>query len=320
MTNLKKIGLTALAGSLVAVSANAGSMSVSGTAKVSYTNEDHDTLQGSPFGMEKYVSFSGSGDVAETDMSVSLFYSMLLKDSPSASTAYVSLDMGDMGVLKFNQDTGALGADIIDDVMPTAGEEIWDGLTSDAGRIGSTGSNGFNWTLPTMVDGLVINAAYAKGGAADDGGSGSTDGSDRSFAAVYTGIENLNIGFGHGTNSDTTNDSDSHQTMYAKYTFGNFEIGAATTEVDFATNNSTADEEGTQFGIAYNVNENLSISYGERETDITGTALDEEISGIAATYTMGGMALKFHANEVENLAGAAASKDEHTEISVTFAF
>ena len=36
MTNLKKVGLTALAGSLVAVSAHAGEMSVSGAANVTY--------------------------------------------------------------------------------------------------------------------------------------------------------------------------------------------------------------------------------------------------------------------------------------------
>jgi outer membrane protein OmpU len=35
MNNIKKIGLTALAGSLVATSAFAGAMSVSGSAKVS---------------------------------------------------------------------------------------------------------------------------------------------------------------------------------------------------------------------------------------------------------------------------------------------
>ena len=37
MKNLKKVGLTALAGSLVAFSANAVEMSVSGTAEVTYT-------------------------------------------------------------------------------------------------------------------------------------------------------------------------------------------------------------------------------------------------------------------------------------------
>ena len=37
MDNLKKLGLSALAGSLVAFSANAGELSVSGGAKISYT-------------------------------------------------------------------------------------------------------------------------------------------------------------------------------------------------------------------------------------------------------------------------------------------
>ena len=37
MTNLKKLGLTALAGSLVATTGYAGALDVSGAAKVSYT-------------------------------------------------------------------------------------------------------------------------------------------------------------------------------------------------------------------------------------------------------------------------------------------
>ena len=37
MINLKKVGLTALAGSLVAVSAHAGELSVTGAANVTYT-------------------------------------------------------------------------------------------------------------------------------------------------------------------------------------------------------------------------------------------------------------------------------------------
>jgi hypothetical protein len=39
MTNIKKIGLTALAGSLIATTAMAGSLSVSGGAKISHTTK-----------------------------------------------------------------------------------------------------------------------------------------------------------------------------------------------------------------------------------------------------------------------------------------
>ena len=40
MTNVKKLGLTALAGSLVATSAYAGALDVTGTAKVTYASLD----------------------------------------------------------------------------------------------------------------------------------------------------------------------------------------------------------------------------------------------------------------------------------------
>ena len=40
MINLKKIGLTALAGSLVAISANAVEMSVSGNSEISFVSKD----------------------------------------------------------------------------------------------------------------------------------------------------------------------------------------------------------------------------------------------------------------------------------------
>jgi outer membrane protein OmpU len=45
MTNLKKLGLTALAGSLVASTAFAGSLDVSGAAKVSYNSGNKQGLR-----------------------------------------------------------------------------------------------------------------------------------------------------------------------------------------------------------------------------------------------------------------------------------
>ena len=64
MKNLKKVGLSALAGSLVAFSANAVEMSVSGTAEVTYTtNSGSSSVTGNPFGSNTSVKFSGSGDV-----------------------------------------------------------------------------------------------------------------------------------------------------------------------------------------------------------------------------------------------------------------
>ena len=63
MTNLKKLGLTALAGSLAAVSAQAGEMSVSGGINVTYTTGDKGANSAQSLGNDKDVAFSGSGEL-----------------------------------------------------------------------------------------------------------------------------------------------------------------------------------------------------------------------------------------------------------------
>ena len=52
MDNLKKVGLTALAGS-AAVSANAAEMSVSGATLLTYTSEDGTEVTGNPWGIKQ---------------------------------------------------------------------------------------------------------------------------------------------------------------------------------------------------------------------------------------------------------------------------
>ena len=61
--NIKKVGLTALAGSLVATSAFAGSLSLSGGAKLSYVSKEGTiatTDTASRFSMDQEISASGS--------------------------------------------------------------------------------------------------------------------------------------------------------------------------------------------------------------------------------------------------------------------
>ena len=63
MTNVKKLGLTALAGSLVATSGFAGALDVTGTAKVTYASLDESEVTGNPYSMSQGMGFSGSGDI-----------------------------------------------------------------------------------------------------------------------------------------------------------------------------------------------------------------------------------------------------------------
>ena len=62
MKKLTKIGVSALAGSLVAASAQAGELAASGTWELTYKSDDKANVA-NPFGSKSAVTLSGSGDV-----------------------------------------------------------------------------------------------------------------------------------------------------------------------------------------------------------------------------------------------------------------
>ena len=63
MNNIKKIGLTALAGSLVASSVSAATLTATGSAGMSYTGGDEKATQGQGWTMGDSITMSASGDV-----------------------------------------------------------------------------------------------------------------------------------------------------------------------------------------------------------------------------------------------------------------
>jgi outer membrane protein OmpU len=324
MTNLKKIGLTALAGSLVATSAFAGALSVSGGAKISHTtkggNEDGITAatsQGSPFGLQKSIGFSGSGEL-DNGHTVSLYHGTAAGGSHSSSI--LTYDMGDAGTIVYHDTSAALGIAKIDDMMPTADEEIWNGVGgSPVGRTNGPGT-GFNYTN-TSMDGVRVDIGYgpkSTGAESDDGGTSGASGqkSASSIAIQYTGIEGANIFVGTGSKGAAGGTETDLDTYGFTYTMGAITVGAQRSETDVS---GAADLEKDAYGIAFALNENLSVSYGASETSEVGSALDQELSGISVGYSMGGISIKAHANEGKNVSNIAA-EHAHTEIAVSFAF
>ena len=330
MTDLKKIGLSALAGSLVAFSANAGEMTVSGTAKIAYTantgNEDTQD-DGSRFGLNQGLSFNGSGEL-DNGHTVSLFHAMSSAGG-AKSTSQLTYDMGDMGSLMYQQDSGSLGIGKIDDVMPTADEEIWNGIdagqtsTNEApvGRV-SGGTTGFNYAY--SMDMVSINAGYAVKGTSGSVADGSTSGtgglkSATSVAVQVTPMDGLNVYAGVGTvgNSNGTQEDD-HSTYAVTYAYGPATVGYQVSDVEPA--GTSNDLEKKAYSVAFAVNDNLSISYGESETSKEGSTTDQELSGYSIGYSMGGITIKAHSNEGKNIANTTNNVSEHTEIAVSFAF
>ena len=332
MNNLKKVGLTALAGSLAAVSAHAAEMSVSGATVLTYTSEDGTEVTGNPYGMKTNLSFTASGDVNGYTVS----YMQASKDQfAGMSSARLSVDMGDMGTLALDQGSGS-GLATIDDKTPTAAEEIWDGLdgTTTGGLVGAAGNTGVINYVNTF-EGVTVNAAYRKGsGAANSDGSSSGAGQGAYDVALTTtgemlGVDGLAVGIGYGeaengsqSSTSCTRDDDYHYTGFANYSAGPVTFGYQMSHIDTGTCGGT-NETTDAWGIAFNVNDDLSISYGEREVEyVKASAVNvtEDGEGIAVAYTMGSMKIAGNRNEVSDNDNSAGSNDEMTEIAVSFAF
>ena len=316
MNNFKKIGLTALAGSLIATTAMAGSLSVSGGAKLSHTTKGgtSDPATGNNWGMQKLISFTGGGEL-DNGHSIALSHYMTAEGAQSSSI--LSYDMGDAGKISFVDGAGGLGIAGIDDLMPTAVEEVWDGIGGAKTGYVSQASSGFEYTN-TSIDGVKVEIGYGTSQASNDdggvGGAGSLRSSE-SIAIQYTGIEGANIFFGTGTVGESATTDTDVDTMGATYSMGAATVGLQRSTVDTA---ALAEHENTSYSISFAVNDDLSVSYGESTTEITGS-VDQEIKGFSVGYSMGGLTLQAHANEGDNI-GNTANNFEHTELTVSFAF
>ena len=303
MNNLKKIGLTALAGSLVATTGFAGEMSVSGSAKVSYKSNGTEKVTGNPFSNSKGITFSGSGEL-DNGMSVSTSYTMT---NAAFSSTYVSLDMGDNGTLHFMNGASKAGLNKYKDVMPTAGEEVYDDVDStDSGVVGTGNDNALGYEVSLM--GMTASASYQRNGV----------GTDTSLVLVADDlVDGAQFGYGIGTDTATTSTENDHMTAWAKYTMGGATMGVQRSKIDTAS----ADESRMHYAVSFAVNENMSVSYGVSTVDFEAAAKnDEESSGISASYTMGGMTFGAVMNKTETVGGTSGTDSTFSEVSLAFAF
>jgi len=331
MNNFKKVGLTALAGSLAAISAQAAEMSVNGATMLTYTSEHSSETTGNPFGMKTNLGFTASGEVNGYTVS---YMQTSVDQFAGMSSARLSVDMGDMGTIAFDQGSGS-GLATIDDKTPTAAEEIWDGLDglTVGGLVGAAGNSGvFNYKQ--TYAGVAFNGAIRKGsgtknadGASSGAGQGAWD-----FALTTDGsamgIDGVTIGGGYGEAEagagNAGSDKNEHSTLFANYSVGPVTFGAQVSKIDNGASTAT-DENAQAWGISFNVNENLSVSYGERDVEYdndTAADVTENGEGIAVAYTMGSMKIAGNRNEVSNNNNSTgtAAEDYMTEIAVSFAF
>jgi outer membrane protein OmpU len=320
MNNLKKIGLTALAGTLAATTANAGTLSVGGTADIVYQTHGEGSSTANPFSHSQTLSFSASGDM---DNGMTVNYSSAF-DGSSFTASTVAIDMGDGGTIGLYSgaaDGGGISA--YQDVIPTAGEQVWDdtGVTSHGssanGLVDMDAEN--NLAYNNTFGDLTFSAGWAR----------SAMGAEGSVVLVYNNlIDGMSIGYGAGEKQEAANTTVTTdlETLFVKYATGPVTLGVQRSVVTpaVATGASADLSEKTRdhVGASFAVNENLSVSVGRSDLDYGSgsTLLDQTDSGISASYTMGSTTVGFVHNKTSDAAGVSGSDFDVTEVKLTFAF
>jgi outer membrane protein OmpU len=329
MNNIKKIGLSALAGSLVAFSANAAELSVSGGVEITYNDTGGNTgneVTGNSYGANSNMTFTGSGDVGFGEVTMT----RAINDTNGGwASSWQTLDMGDMGTISFDSTGGALvGITANDDLLPTAYEEAWTGVSSSGiNGVGSTNVIGYQNTFGMFS----VSAGYSQNGAstgesATSGGSSHGSAKDISVkAAVMDGLT-IQAGWAEdGATNDSVGDEDTQSVVgHIIYSTGPVSIGYRLAETNYGAA-GTASREMEAASIAFNVNDNLAISYGVQDTTVkndggSSQAVTEDVTGISAAYTMGAASVRLMHNKSSDDNGSTVVSDEQTEVSLVLSF
>ena len=328
--NIKKIGLTALAASLVSVSAHAGEMTVAGSASMTmegYTGENLDG--GTGFSMGNQLTFSGSGEL-DNGMTVSLSFVLDQGDDTKTTGNTATLPSGGgapfdshsvkisseaLGTLTFAGEGGSSAASSID---TSAAGDIWDTFDGTRGKAAAVavsdsgpGDNSLFYTLPSIMDDLTVNLSYKP--------QGSSAGSEQGYGFAYTGVEGLTLKYAmtdHETGTGATSGDDT--VMMVEYAYGPVTVAASEKDYDVET---ASDQEVSSYQVSYTISDELSVSYGVEEITKSSSE-DAEYSMVSGSYTAGGMTISASLAEAENVAhGTASSEDfDYWSLSASFAF
>jgi len=325
MNTFKKVGLTALAGSLVVSSAVAGEMSVSGGASIGLKNTEK-TSSGKSWTMGNQLTFTGSGEL-DNGMNVSLSFVLDQGDDETDTTTgagnapfdshSVTVSSDSLGTLVFSGEGGSSAQSALD---TTAAGDLWDNgsgfyATGSSPIAAEAGNNSMLYTFPSIVDDLTLKASYSPGSA---GGSSAT-----SWSASYAGVEGLSVDYGTGQVETIGSEADV-TTMKASYAYSSFTLSYSNTEAEHDATSNT-DEEISSWNIAYTVSDDLSIAYGTEVIETEGSSPDEEAEKLNVSYTTGGVTISATQYNFENRGNStteAATTGDHSRwaLSASFAF
>ena len=328
MNNFKKVGLSALAGSLVAFSANAGEMSVAGSASMALEHINGGAANsGKSFSMGNQLTFTGGGEL-DNGLNVSLSFVIDQGDdglsaTNDATTAQstspfdshsVTVSSDSLGSITMHGE-GMSSASGALDGMPSG--DIWDAFqaTADEPEAAPGADGGLSYAFPSMMDGLALSASYTPS-------NGNAE-SSSAFGAVYTGVEGLTVTYAVGSDNNNATSEADHTVMKVTYAYGPVTVGYGSSEYDDAV--ADGDQETEAYSVAYTVSDNLSVTYGSEELtfgQVSSTNVAAEFERIKVSYTAGGMTLTASSATGDNVSySTTATEDREVwALGASFAF
>jgi outer membrane protein OmpU len=310
MNNLKKIGLTALAGALVSVSANAADLSVTGGASINFYGEEARD-SGNGWTMSDVITFAATQEM-DNGVIVSVKHTL---DDNTVDGRSMTIDMGDNGTLVFSGIDGSSVLGSKDDTTPTAGEEAWGDVTGATAALGGASNNDmFHYSNSSLIDGLTLAAAYVPSELATE------EESSFDYGAEFTTDGGITVGVAMGENNADADASVDTTIIYGNMVVADsFTIGATISEADSETANADVDFQA--FGISFAATEELSLSINTSSHDYENTASqDQDALGVSVSYVMGSMTFTANHNTVDNIAGTGADDRSGYNLNLAFAF
>jgi len=322
MNNFKKIGLTALAASLVSVSANAGSLTISGAASMNVGGYSGSQLDGgATFSMGNQVTMSGSGEL-DNGMTVSISYQ--LDNAVPAAGPFddhsVTVSSDALGALTLHGHGAGSATSAMD---ATAAGNVFDTFDGARGQVtavahsnSAPGNNALSYVMPTIMDGVAVNLSYKpqQSGNSIDSGMG--------YAVTYTGVEGLTLVYSESDIVGTTSALSGDQTAWkVSYAYG--PVTATMTQSEFDVVTTTSDQDVSSVAVSYTISDEMSVTYGTETIESTNSGhVDAEYTVLKGSYTSGGMTVTAQMKDAENTNHTTnANADfEYWGLGLAFAF
>mgnify|MGYP001417326909 CR=1 FL=1 len=326
MNNYKKIGLTALAASLVSVSAHAGDVGVSGTASMNMEGHSGNGLNaGTTFSMANSIMFTGSGELDNgltASISFELDQGVANNSSNNFDNHSVSVSSDSLGTLTLAGHGGSSATSAID---TTAAGDMWDNFDGVNGNLGVTiaagakghgvDNNAIFYKSPDLVDGLNLTISYNP--------QGSNAASETGYGFNYTGIEGLSFSYATADIESGSATTSGDNTVYkASYAYGPITVSYSDMDASVAGASNALDGTSTSYALSYTVSDELSVTYGSETHDQGDKSVDMEVEGVSVAYTAGGMTVTGSVQSLDDgdFATGANNDRDYFALGASFAF